>query len=472
MTTINSLVSHHEEAEVDNDTSNSFQNFVSSYRRAQSFGSNELAPLQGTLPSTLQDEVIDEETNLLQPELNNRRDSIKSIRTLLNKHSTVYQTVFNAVNTLIGIALLSLPYALQQTGIWLGGGALFASYLLTSETAKILGQIIHKHPHLTTYSSIAGYCGGKRFQWLITVIFVIDISGASLLLTLLFSDTFGDLLQLPKGLFKVLIISVAFVLSLLPLSILSSISLIGVLCTFSLLLLIVSGGLLTSVQPGSLLSPMPMPMYPTSLVGVVKVLGMFMAPWGGHPIFPQLYEDMKHPHKYPLACTISFTMTFIVDFFIAIIGVLMFADTLEDSIIKNFMSSDAYPRSIKITFTVMIGLLPVLKLPLLFKPVISTFVLYFKVNSEKSNPQLVPILIRLGYSIFLLIVSLLVESFGKAVSFLGAAICFTLCITLPFYFKLVIFHDSLEFWNKVGLWTGVAFGIVGAVVGTIGSILT
>lgn len=36
-----------------------------------------------------------------------------------------------------------------------------------------------------------------------------------------------------------------------------------------------------------------------------------IAPWGGHSVFPNIYRDMRHPHKYgkSLWMTYSFTVT-------------------------------------------------------------------------------------------------------------------------------------------------------------------
>lgn len=428
---------------------NSFQNFVSSYQRAQSFST---------------ERSVNEETELLG---RSRLSSISSNISLINKNSTVYQTIFNAINTLIGIAVLSLPFALRLSGFWLGSLLLFSCYMITTHTAKILGSIIKKHPQLTTYGDIAGFCGGSIAQLIITLSFLIDLSGASLIIVLLFSDTFTQIFNLPGSFFKVLIVVLVFFLSFLPLNLLSLISLTGVLCTFSLLVIIGICGFITNIQPGTLIHPMTINFWPESATDVIKSLGMFMAPYGGHPVFPEYYLDMRHPHKYSHACTVSFTVTFLIDYSIAIIGFLMYGTNVNDSIIKNLMDNSNYPQAVKMVLLVVLGILPILKLPLIAKPILRTFQSHLNLKDNLTSN----ILIRLFYFTFILVLSLVVQSFGRVVAFLGAAICFLLCMIVPFYCKLIVFRDELSTKEQSYYIIGIVVGIIGAILGTIGSII-
>jgi hypothetical protein len=75
-----------------------------------------------------------------------------------DKLSTFSETLFNATNSLVGIGLLSLPYALHLCG-WLGLGILFCFAALTCYTAKLLGRIMDHTPrqdhfHLHTDTNI------------------------------------------------------------------------------------------------------------------------------------------------------------------------------------------------------------------------------------------------------------------------------------------------------------------------------
>ena len=61
------------------------------------------------------------------------------------RFSSFSETLFNAANSLVGIGLLSLPYALHLCG-WFGIVILFFFAALTCYTAKLLGRIMEVTP--------------------------------------------------------------------------------------------------------------------------------------------------------------------------------------------------------------------------------------------------------------------------------------------------------------------------------------
>lgn len=107
----------------------------------------QLPPNINTSYSTLNDDAMDEHTSLLR-----RNSSVHSaisstsawssttVDTQLK--STVAQTLINAINILIGIALLSFPLALRNAG-WIFGTVLLAfTCILTNYTAKIIARCL------------------------------------------------------------------------------------------------------------------------------------------------------------------------------------------------------------------------------------------------------------------------------------------------------------------------------------------
>ena len=70
-----------------------------------------------------------------------------------------------------------------------------------------------------------------------------------------------------------------------------------------------------------------------------------MAPWGGHPVFPELYRDMRHPFKFTKSSNISFLVTYLLDFSIGATGYLMYGLMVDDSIVKSIMQNPNYPQS-------------------------------------------------------------------------------------------------------------------------------
>lgn len=492
------------------ESKNSLNNFLSSYERAQSFIGLNLNPDANAefpgaeLPNEISqfiknndtgsdiesaiagEEDVSENTVLIRREprqKSSRRSSILSNYLIITGDSTLLQTIFNSINVLIGIALLSLPYAIKLSGVVIGSLCIVACYIITMHSAKLLGQVLTKKPHLISYGDIGGYAGGKKIEFLITMLFITDITGALISLSLLFTDSFKNLIDVPDYCLKTAIYLVMFVLTFLPLSYLSFISLFGVLGVISMVSLIFICGFITTESPGSLINPMPINWFPKdgSIVNVMLSLGMFMAPWGGHPIYPELFRDMKDNSKYYKSCNYSFTVTYCLDYLIGIFGVLMYGMSCEDLLIKNMLANSNYPNVFKLILLIIMGILPLLKMPLLGKPIITTYESYFNLNESSradagkgaftGHINFKKIFARTIYILITLTLSLLTKSFGKVVAFLGSAICFCLCMVLPYYFKLSVFRQEISRTEKSCLYLGIFIGTLLAVLGTLGVIL-
>lgn len=391
--------------------------------------------------------------------------------------STSYQTIFNAVNTLMGIAMLSLSFGMRLSG-WVAGTVMLMGFSwVTNETAKIIGNILKKYPQASTYGDIAYLYGGKKFQALATSIFVVDLVGASVSLVLLFSDSFHLLFpDVNVGIFKALIICVTFGMSFMPLSLISSFSVSGIFSTMGVLVLIIICGLSSLESPGSLFNTAEMNLWPRSVGELILSLGIFMAPWGGHPVFPELYKDMRNPSKYATCCNITFISTFCLDFLIAAVGYVMFGVKCEDSLTKNVMSATTYPSWVNPLFCIFLGILPVSKLSLVTRPIISVYENYFRMNVQsdivyKDGQRIYPmtlqkLMARVIFMGMILILSLVFTSFGRVIAFLGSAICFTICFTFPLLFHLGLNSEDLSSTQRLIARTGVVISMTGAFLGT------
>ncbi|KAM9905653.1 hypothetical protein OXX79_002018 [Metschnikowia pulcherrima] len=411
-----------------------------------------------------------------------RRES--SLHTNLGSgRSTAPQTVFNAVNTLMGIAMLSLPFGLRLSGWVLGVSTLLACAWVTAQTAKILGSVLKKHKHVHSYADIAYLYGGNRFLAFATATFVVDLLGASLSLILIFSDSFSTLFPaINSTFFKLAITAITLFFSFLPLSLVSLISVVGIICTVGIFATIVACGLMAPSSPGSLLHPTSTSLWPSSGPDFLLSLGIFMAPWGGHPVFPELYRDMRHPSKYNRSCNVTFSATIVLDLLIAAVGYLMFGSAAEDSVTKNIIAKGDYPDWVRSLICLFLGILPVCKLALVTRPVISVYESQLSISSKTAAPtstssnartaSLSQIVARVVFMAFLFALSIAFTSFGKVVAFLGSAICFTICVTLPLLFHLKLNANELTPFSAAVTRLGVAVGVMGAVLGTYGSVVS
>ena len=89
---------------------------------------------------------------------------------------------------------------------------------------------------------------------------------------------------------------------------------------------------------------------------------------------------MRHSHKYERGVNITYGFTvrphfrsgsqrliavkLILDSCMAVVGLLMFGDTVRDEITSNILITKGFPHAISICITVFIAIIPLTKLPL------------------------------------------------------------------------------------------------------------
>jgi vesicular inhibitory amino acid transporter len=150
--------------------------------------------------------------------------------------STVPQTVFNSVNVLIGVGLLSLPLAMKHAGWLLGLLFLLFAALTTAYTAKILAKCLDVDQSLVTYADLAYISFGHHARLVISLLFCLELLGACVALVVLFADSLHVLfpgLSIPQ--WQVVCGLMLMPLSFVPLRLLSVTSILGILsCTSSM----------------------------------------------------------------------------------------------------------------------------------------------------------------------------------------------------------------------------------------------
>jgi len=90
---------------------------------------------------------------------------------------------------------------------------------------------------------------------------------------------------------------------------------------------------------------MPTSLFPEHWGTFPLSIGLFMAPWGGHSIYPQginvpialtvVYRDMRHPYKFSQALGVSYSITFAIDTAMGIVGYLMFGRQVLEEVVPN-----------------------------------------------------------------------------------------------------------------------------------------
>lgn len=147
--------------------------------------------------------------------------------------STLPQTVFNSVNVLIGVGLLSLPLGFRYSG-WLIAMLFFLfSAAVTRYTAGILAKCLDVNQSLVTFADIAYMAFGANARIATSIIFFFELIAACVALVVLFADSLGALIPGWAIIeWKIMCGIILIPLSFVPLRYLSFTSVLGIFCCF------------------------------------------------------------------------------------------------------------------------------------------------------------------------------------------------------------------------------------------------
>jgi len=147
--------------------------------------------------------------------------------------STLPQTIFNSVNVLIGVGLLSLPLAIHYSG-WVVGMTFYLFAVVTTQyTAKLLAKCLDVDSSLITFADLAYVSFGHSARVVVSILFTLELLGANVALVVLFADSLDDLIP---GIgvvgWKIIAAFILAPLAFLPLRLLSFTSILGILSCF------------------------------------------------------------------------------------------------------------------------------------------------------------------------------------------------------------------------------------------------
>jgi len=154
----------------------------------------------------------------------------KTINVIVGQ-STLPQTIFNSVNVLIGIGLLSLPLAFRYSG-WVIGLVFFLFAAVTTQyTAKLLAKCLDVDSSLITFADLAFVSFGPQARVATSILFSVELVGACVALVVLFGDSLDALIPGWDTLTWKIVCGVVLIpLGFLPLRLLSFTSVLGILC--------------------------------------------------------------------------------------------------------------------------------------------------------------------------------------------------------------------------------------------------
>ncbi|KAJ9659059.1 hypothetical protein H2198_003348 [Neophaeococcomyces mojaviensis] len=431
------------------------------------------------IPEEYKDDVLERPV-----EVETRPDGEVIERTI--GESTVPMTIFNSTNVLIGVGILALPLAVRYSGWVIGIAVLTLAALVTAYTATLLAKCLDTNTASTTYGDIAFLAFDSWGRGLVESLFILELTAANVALIILFADSMHSLIPSIGTLYWKTIIAISLLpLNFVPFKTLSISSVLGIVCTMGIVVLVLVDGLIKPHAPGSLREIAETYAFPANLRTIPLSLGLFMAPWGGHSVFPAIYKDMRHPQKYGKAVRSTYIFTYGLDLTMAVLGYLMFGQRVRDEVTANILGSDSYPRTISIIIVVLIAIIPITKIPLSNRPIMDTINKKFLIDlrqmdakarmySERSfKHQFARASIGIVINIVQLGVAIGFPDFDSIMALMGSALCFTICVILPVSFYLKIFwgSDEIKMPEKVFCFFVVAVCTCLAILGTVFAII-
>jgi len=393
--------------------------------------------------------------------------------------STLPQTIFNSVNVLIGVGILALPLAFKMSG-WIPGLIFFAfAGISTSYTAKLLAKCADVDGSLITFADLAYVSFGPWARIGTSILFSLELIAACVALVVLFADSLDALIPGWGDVeWKIVCGIILIPLGFVPLRFLSFTSVLGILSCLGIVLAIFVDGLIKPHAPGSVREPALTHLFPENWMTLPIAFGILMSPWGGHSVFPNIYRDMRHPYKYRRGVNITYSFTFSLDLFMAVVGYLMYGAGVKDEITRNVLLTPGYPHAINVLIVVCVAIIPLTKVPLNARPIVSTLELFLGLDARALADSaaltglsgytrgILKVVLRIGITILFVILAILVPQFDTIMSLLGAVACFTICIILPCAFHLKLFGHEIPRAQKALDWGLIVVSTALAVVST------
>ncbi|CDP11773.1 unnamed protein product [Coffea canephora] len=338
------------------------------------------------------------------------------------------KTCFNGLNALLGVGILSIPYALSS-----GGWISLILLLMIASSALYTGLLIQRcmamDSTIRSYPDIGDRAFGAKGRALVSILMHAELYLVATGFLILEGDNLSYLF--PKAGFELGGYSIdarrSFVilvgLIILPtvwlnnMSVLSYVSAGGVAASLVLLCSILWIGEFDGIGfhgKGSFVH----------WNGIPTAVSLYAFCYCAHPVFPTLYTSMRDQKQFSKVLVVCFFLSTLIYGLMAISGCLMFGSEVLSQITLN-LPSDKISSKIVIYATLIT---PIAKYALMVTPTVDAIENRLLAGSKKKSSSL---LIRTCLVLSSVIVALVLPIFGYLMSFVGAFLSVTGSIILP-----------------------------------------
>ncbi|KAI3507502.1 hypothetical protein L1887_22489 [Cichorium endivia] len=341
---------------------------------------------------------------------------------------SVTQTVFNSVNVMVGVGVLSMPNTIAVAG-WAGAGILFLFGLICCYTAYLMKLCFESKDTIQTYPDIGEAAFGKYGRLTIAIILYTSLYAYCVEFIILEGDNLASLfpgVSLNRGGLNTDPVHMFAVLSAVVMGstllvknprVISIFSATGVVATVMVILCVFWLGTMNVGfhERGP----------PIKLGGIAFSLGVYGFCFSGHCVFPNIYQSMADKNKFTKAMIICFLLCILMYGSVAVAGFLMFGEKSLSMITLN-MPEDAVASKVAL-LTVFTLTFPTYAL--LMNPLASAIEELFPPKVARSNWSFITLRLALVASSVAIALSL--PFFGLVMALMGSVLCILVSLILP-----------------------------------------
>ncbi|XP_027061114.1 amino acid transporter AVT1J-like [Coffea arabica] len=383
--------------------------------------------------------------------------------------TSFWKTCFHGVNSLSGVGILSVPYALSSGG-WLSLFLLLIIACSTLYTGFLIQRCMDLETTIRTFPDMGQRAFGAKGRTLVSIIMNAELylvaTGFLIIegdnLSNLFPDVGFAIGGFNIGARQSFVIMVGLII--LPtvwlnnMNILSYVSASGVVASVVLLCSILWTGAFDGIgfhEKGRLVG----------WSGIPTAASLYAFCYCSHPVFPTLYTSMRNRRHFPkvlLLCFFFCTLTYAL---MAILGYLMFGSKVHSQITLD-LSTNKISSKVAI-YTTLVN--PIAKYALMVTPIVDAIENRLLSGHKKRSDSL---LIRTCLVFSTVIIAVAIPFFGQLMSLVGAFLSITASVILPSLCFLKISGTHQRFNLELLIITGIVLmGTAIMITGTYTSLL-